>query len=237
MEVVVITSVINTSNNPLNYSSVRSVFTSEERFNQTLFGIESVRKRIQNAYIVLVEASNIDVDKSLKITANVDLYLNFSNDIHFTEIINGPNKSYGETQLLLKFFLSDQFKEMNVKNVYKLSGRYFLDDTFDINRYDNEFNCFKLINRIDGFSSTNILPEWYISAPSYFVSFYKITKQHIEKFVSVLKDKSELLISRNDIYHMDIEHLICTYFKENIKFVDNLGVSGNVAVGGGWYSG
>jgi hypothetical protein len=237
MEVVVITSVINTSNNPLNYSSVRSVFTPEERFDQTIVGIESVRKHIQNAYIVLVEASNIDTDKSLKITEKVDLYLNFSNDYHFTEIINGPNKSYGEAQLLLKFFLSDKFKEMNVKNVYKLSGRYFLDDAFDINQYDNEFNCFKSINRIDGFSSTNIVPEWYISAPSYFVSFYKITKQQIEKFVSVLKDKSELLITRNDVYHMDIEHLICTYFKENIKFVDNLGVSGNVAVGGGWYSG
>ena len=113
----------------------------------------------------------------------------------------------------------------------------FLDDVFDIDQFDNEFNCFKPINRIDGFSSTNIVPEWYISAPSYFVSFYKITKQYIEKFVSILKDKSELMITKNDIYHMDIEHLICTYFKENIKFVDNLGVSGNVTVSGGWYSG
>ena len=73
MEVVVIISVINTSNNPLNYSSVRSVFTPEERFNQTLFVIDSVRKRMQNAYIVLVEASNIDSDKSSKITENVNL--------------------------------------------------------------------------------------------------------------------------------------------------------------------
>jgi len=237
MDVVLITSVINTSNNPLNYSSVRSVFTPDERFNQTLVGIESVRKRMQGSFIVLIEASNIDADKSSKITEKVDLYLNFSDDVRFIEIITGPNKSYGEAQLLLKFFLSNQFKEMNVKNVYKLSGRYFLDDSFDIDQYDNDFNCFKLIKKVDGFGSTNIVPEWYITAPSYFVSFYKITKQNIDQFVSVLKDKSDLLLTRNDIYHMDIEHLICTYFKQNIKFVDTLGVSGNVAVGGGWYSG
>ena len=41
---VLITSVINTPNLPLSYSKVRSVFTREERFEQTKKTVESIKK-------------------------------------------------------------------------------------------------------------------------------------------------------------------------------------------------
>ena len=55
---VLITSVINTPKKPLSYSNVRSVFTREERYEQTKKTIQSIREKIPNYKIMIVECTD-----------------------------------------------------------------------------------------------------------------------------------------------------------------------------------
>jgi len=57
---VLVTSAINTSTNPLSYTNTRSAFTHEERFKQSLITIESIKQYIPNPYIVFIEGTIIN---------------------------------------------------------------------------------------------------------------------------------------------------------------------------------
>ena len=55
---VLITSVINTPDKPLSYSKVRSVFTREERYEQTKKTIQSIKENIPDYKIMIVECTD-----------------------------------------------------------------------------------------------------------------------------------------------------------------------------------
>lgn len=59
MNIVLITSLINTPTNiPWSYSETRSVFNREERFEQTKQTIKSIKERISNYKILIVECTD-----------------------------------------------------------------------------------------------------------------------------------------------------------------------------------
>jgi len=59
INLVLITSIVNTPNLPLSYTKTRSVFTTEERFTQTKKTILSVKEKIPNCKILIVECSKL----------------------------------------------------------------------------------------------------------------------------------------------------------------------------------
>lgn len=128
-----ITSVIVPSKNPLDYTSVRSVFTPEERLNQTIESIRSVRKYTDQK-ILLVECSNHITEKFdiSKLKDLVDVYVDLSDDSDMLSVCNSPNKSWAEIQMINR--VVDHMADG--ERIYKLSGRYFLLDTFDIKKLD-----------------------------------------------------------------------------------------------------
>jgi len=222
MNVVIITSIIHTVNTLLSCGNVRSIYTPEERYHQTLKTIESVKKYISNIYVVLIEVSKIDEDKEYNFRTNVNLYINYSDDANLNTIVNNNNKSYAEASMILKFLESDEFKKLNIDNLFKISGRYFLNEKFMLDQYMNNSNCFRQIHN----------EGYYSSIPCYYSFFYKICKEDLDKYVNIFKNNIHKLQPVHDIYHMDMEHFLCTYFKNNIKHINTLGISGNIAVNG-----
>lgn len=129
-----ITSVIVPSSGPLDYTSVRSVFTPEQRLQQTINSIESVRKNTDQK-ITLVECSNhissnfdLSVLKSL-----VDVFIDLSSDSFMLSTCNSPNKSWAEIQMIDRVIDHLPTDE----RIFKLSGRYVLLNSFDINKFNN----------------------------------------------------------------------------------------------------
>jgi hypothetical protein len=59
MNLIIITSVINISRNPLDYTKTRSVFSTQERYIQTILTIKSLNK-MTNRKILFIEGSEID---------------------------------------------------------------------------------------------------------------------------------------------------------------------------------
>ena len=121
---IVITSVIQTTNKPFNYSETRSIYSHQQRFEQTLETIESVRNYMPDAHILLVECSPpsewMDILKS-----KVDQFIN----LEFHELVNNSlEKGLGEKTLLLTAFsnLTEEYS-----NVYKITGRYVLQNKIE----------------------------------------------------------------------------------------------------------
>lgn len=129
----VIPSVIAPCAAPLDYTSVRSVFTPEQRLEQTIGSIESIRNYTDEK-ILLIECSNhtnIGLDISI-LNQLVDTFVDLSLDSNILSVCNSPNKSWAEIQMLHRAL---SFIPVN-ERIYKLSGRYFLLETFDKNKFD-----------------------------------------------------------------------------------------------------
>ena len=143
---VLITSVINTPNNPLSYSETRSVFTRIERFEQTKKTIESIKEKIPNHKILLVECSDFNENEKIYFESTCNYILNLWNDKNLHDLIFGKSKALGEGTLTIKAFEYIYNNKLIFDNLFKISGRYWLSDKFDFNNFNNNNLVFKKIN-------------------------------------------------------------------------------------------
>jgi hypothetical protein len=200
---VVITSVINTHHSPLNYGP-RSVFSSEQRYQQTLKTIESCSK-IQDKEIILIETSNVDKEKEKNLENKVDYYFNFNYNKDIKDIIDLPVKSRAEACQLLNGL--QQIDWRTYDNLYKISGRYWLNENFKYEQYKNEFNVFK-------------------KGPSGNVgtALFKINNKSYDTLwdcINYFKDKTG-----------QYETVFGSFFNNNYITLDKIGLNGYVSVNG-----
>lgn len=230
---IFITSVINTPNIPLSYSKVRSIYTRDERFEQTKITIESIKKKMPNTIILLVEFSDFtnyeEQEEYLK--TNVHYYLNlwYSKDREYLkEYIYSHIKALGECKMTIEII--KYMKENNIfKNYdifYKISGRYYLNDKFDNNIYYN----YNIVN--NEYYNKSVITITEDIAQSY---FYKLTKKHLNKYNTFLiiiaeymKQKNICLMYENILYYYCVNNKNIILIK-NIK---TLFINGNCAVDG-----
>lgn len=210
-DIFIITSVINTGKKPWSYSTSRSCFTIEERFNQTLKSIESIRKFNNKSIILLVECSELDTNMTEILRQNVDFFLQTYDDLDVREAcLNSEKKGWGEIKKLQK--ACNFINENNIKfnRLFKLSGRYFLNDNFnEINYQEKDFFTFKMYDSNNG---STVL--------------YSVPFDLFEKY-KVFLDKCDRYYQTNPPTGIEtLIPVICTPRKEILI----LGVSGQVAV-------
>ena len=124
---VLITSVIHTIDKPLSYGP-RSVISHEERFEQTINTILSIKKYIPNPYIVIIEGSVLtEKEKQHFYNAGCDIIHDVSSKLK--DYINSPHKSVAEVHLILDYIGTIKNIE-KYATLNKISGRYYLSDHF-----------------------------------------------------------------------------------------------------------
>lgn len=213
MNCVIITSVINIIDKPLCYTNIRSVFTHEQRYNQTLESIESVRNKIPNSFIIHAECSDIKSEYEENIKSKVDLYINFYNNDEIKNAVESPLKSYGETLLLLNAYKNIP-QNITFKSIFKLSGRYVLNNYFNYNNFDNEFCVAKR------YGNYNMI----------FTILFKIPFLLQNDFITFLEN-TVLEMSTNE--NIDSENLTFRFFNtHNSKYVFCVGADGRVSING-----
>ena len=218
---VLITSVINTPNTPLSYSKIRSVFTREQRFTQTKKTIESIKKKIPDHKMMIVECTDFTKEEKDYFDKECDYILNLWDRKEVHEKIFGLSKSLGEGTMTIEALNYIQKNQIQFNNLFKICGRYWLSENFDYNRYNNNSLVFKKING----NINNI-----------FTSFYKIPSDKVNKLLNFLKD-SEISMKRRIGYEV-----LFGYFLKHIKyantiFIDKVGYGGQVTVCGSKYIG
>ena len=211
---VLITSIIKTPNIPLSYTSVRSVFTHEERFEQTKKTIQTIREKIPNSKIILVECSNLTVEQNNYFTNNSDFFLNLINDEEKKQKIYSKSKALGEGTMTTTAL--EYIKDNNIEfdNFFKITGRYWLSENFN---YDNFLNTDIIVHNIYGDINNTA------------TSLYKLNKMNINYFYSFLLEKSHLMLQC--ICYEILFAMFLNLPKENkVIHLNKIGVNGYISV-------
>jgi hypothetical protein len=127
MNLVVITSIIHCK--PPDF--LRSHYSPEQRLEQLVgLTIPSIREKIPDSYIVVVEGSPLsDPVRQHIINSGINELMEYD--------ARGINKGVAEALGLLLFFESDMFKALRsrISTVSKITGRYFLTSEFRFHAY------------------------------------------------------------------------------------------------------
>ena len=129
-----------------------SAYGEEQRFQQTLETIECIRKKVPESYVVLFECSSKPIDEKQKdiLKEKADLFLEFYKEPVLQQIYENLEKrpeliTYGKSLLETRGLLNTLYviKKHNLfsdsQRVFKLTGRYLLNDDFDIQDYESKF--------------------------------------------------------------------------------------------------
>jgi len=129
-----------------------SAYDEEQRFQQTLETIECIRKKVSESYVVLFECSSKPIDEKQKdiLKEKADLFLEFCEEPVLKQIYENLEKrpeliTYGKSLLETRGLLNTLYviKKHNLfsdsQRVFKLTGRYLLNDDFDIQDYQSKF--------------------------------------------------------------------------------------------------
>ena len=211
---IIITSKIIVSDNKLTYTDSRSIYTKEERLHQTINTIESIKKYFNNYYIILVDNSNLNQYNYNKLNNLVDIFINIvdNNEYnYFTDIDKqkGSGDLY-QLNIALKYIIDNNLK---FNNIFKLSGRYIINSTFNISDYNNDYNIFK--------KNLNVTDREYI-----YTSFFKICFSNINEIYHLNK----YLIQKITEKKIDIETILYQNIKSDKKLITNLGITQNISV-------
>ena len=217
--IVLLTSKIYTLQKPLSYAPHRSIYTPEERFQQTLKTIKCVREKIPNSFIVIFDNSILSDYEFQTINNLVDIFINKLNDGIVNELTNNSvHKAFGEiaqTYRMLEY-LRIYYKNMKINNIFKLTGRYLLNNNFDYNKFNNPNIIFKRNNLVE-------------DRAYYFTCFYKIGKAKLGLYYDIMTELFED-IQKNHYEYEEWEVLLPTLLYKEFDTIDVLGVTQDIAV-------
>jgi hypothetical protein len=218
--IVFISSKVIVSTNKFDYSSSRSIYTTEERYEQTLKTIESIRQYIPNSYVILFDNSEFDDTKYCVLNEKCDLFLNVCNDIDIYEYTNNKiYKLYGElaqTAYVLKY-ISENLGHLKFDNFFKISGRYWINESFNYLNYVNNNNIFK--------RKPDVTDRRY-----YYTSFYKISNKKFSTFMDLIIGMFNDSKNHNEFDGYDWEVLLSKKLSYDFIELHNLGITENIAI-------
>jgi hypothetical protein len=178
--ITVITSIINIPDKPFSYTPIRSIYSRIERFEQTKYTIQTIKNKIPDNKIMVIECSELNEEENEYLNDNVDYFINLYGNADLEKCIFGLSKSLGENTLLLTAI--NYLKENNIEynNFYKMSGRYWLTDNFNYDNFNND--------KITYVREKNDVKDVY-------TSFYKLNSKHIDLYVNFINTYKELLMN------------------------------------------
>ena len=217
--IVLVTSIIKTPSSPLSYG-IRSVFTSEQRFEQTKLTIQSINEKIPNAKIFIIECSELNEYEANYFNSNSTYFINLYNNNTLRNFMYSNSKSLCEGTMTICAL--DYLIQNNIKydNLIKVSGRYYLSENFNITNFLNNDVVLKYINN----DINNV-----------FTGLYKIPKLYVENLKIFLENNYNnmvKLIGYEVLFAEFIKTLPCK--KINI---DPIGLKGYVSVSNDFYNG
>jgi hypothetical protein len=192
----------------------KSIFTHEERFEQTKKTIERARKYIPDCDIFFMECSPLSDEHHKYLAENTDYFFNLF-DTGLRERMFTPSKAMGEGTLT-EYALSYMFKtNVSFDNLFKFSGRYYLDDRFCYDNWNND---------------NIVVREFNPPSKCVFTFLYKMTRDHALQWLY-------FLITNEDNFRRCVgyEYIYGDFVEKNISdliIIDCFGVEGFISPDG-----
>ena len=215
--VVFITSKIYVSDNPFSYINKRSIYTKDERFLQVIDTIKTIKNKIPNYYIILFDNSIFSKKEYDILNNTTNKFINITNNTELNYYTNDCElKSLAELYQL-KYIFKNFNEKIRIKNIFKITGRYLINDNFDYKIYDNKYNIFKKNNNLKHI-------EYY------YTCFYKIHYDYIEKYKNNINECINKIKNIEKYKYSDLEVIFPLEFNYDFKDVGELGIKSNIAV-------
>lgn len=218
-------------------------FSNEERLEQTLDTIRSIRSKIPDADIIIVECSAFTITPEQRelLDKNCNLLVTYDNDPHVQEMYEKNIalgnwdivKSYTELYCFLGVFnlCFERGYFNDIDRVHKISGRYILNDEFDAKGYElPEFSGRIVISKR---YYSQFKPELVDNIPyCYMTRLWSwpaiITRQIYQSYHNSLMFLRQ--IGKTGKTKLDIEHLLYRFLPSDLVVsVEELGVEGSIS--------
>jgi hypothetical protein len=207
------------------------LFNLQERTEQTIHTIRSIRGHIPDAKIAIAESSGVKVtpEQINMFRSGCEWFLDFSESEYIKSMYDSTDnwdivKNFSEViafnQALRMLNENNAFDDID--RIHKLSGRYVLNSNFDPSLYDNYPDKIIMSDRIPTQFEDNDIRYQYISR---LWSWPKLHNQMIFDFFQTALD--QMLNRLKNRRYTDIEHLLYHLLPtEHIVQVNPLGVEG-----------
>lgn len=216
-KVFVVGSSIQTRNAPLTYSAVRTIFSSDERFRQTVSTLNSIHCSFPDSKIVLVDSSENYAEylSFVRHMPNVQFIpLKELSGEAFETVNTHPNKSLCESLLLNTYYKQYKKELKQYDYIIKGCGRYFYwnfnDSLFTEQNTDKIF-----FKRPLNFEWNDSWKYSFIDRRKeqnnnrlhqYCTVLYAFGSMHLEKFIDI-NEATINLLQQPSMSHYDIETL------------------------------
>lgn len=210
---------------PSTIQPLYGVVSDDDRFNQTLETIESIKKYVSDDFFIILadsSARKLDDHKKSILKNASDVLLDYSDNATCQEFNKNWLKSHGENYLL---YQSIQFIQNNLgvdnARVYKLGGRCHLLPSFNVKDHTNMIDKFVFKKRLNTwrneeqqkvFNSTHLLETRLYSWPYSFNNRYLgIIQKNFSLFNHGLDTEHAhfINIDKEDLYEYDKINVGC----------------------------
>ena len=222
------------------------VYKTQERFDMTVETIRNVRDNIPNAVIGVVETSGngLDVKYKEQFEELCDYFFDWTTDVDVQNIYSTPawEKNWDVVKNLTELVVfptilhtlteNNILEDEGIDRVFKMSGRYLLNDKFDLSVYDRPEVKDKVVvgkRRPSQFPyAITLLHEQYMSR-----LFSWPVSLHTDMTEWYATGRNYMMSRLRAAGYADIEH--CLFYalpQEHVYEIDTVGVYGNIAPNG-----
>ena len=224
---IIVTSAIEVDNNyPLTYSNVRSHFSNEERFRQTVSSIANLDLATDSeTHIYLVDISENSASYGAQFGYQPNLtYVGLKDRLPdvWQIVRTHKNKSYCENLCILSFLNLYKEELTQYDYYFKFSGRYLIDRKFDIGFFNENTKpgfYFKHPMQFEwndtwGYSMVDLRQEQNNNLLYQYCSvLYGWSKEFYPQYVDIIKVIAEIC-SKKETQHYDVETLLYYFTRQ-----------------------
>lgn len=216
------------------------VFTPAERLQQTLDTIASIKTKVPNSKIFIMECCGTPVNEEqlLTLARSCDAVINFSTDPDVQAMYDSDNWDVVKNGTEIMCFgraltmLKDSGQLEGVDRIHKMSGRYILNDLFDLETYEDSEIKTKIVIGPKYKSQFSI--EITQVPLQYMARLWSWPRARLDEVIAVYEDSFLFFAERvSQGGYVDIEHVLYKFLNpDHVHEIQNLGVEGCIAPNG-----
>lgn len=218
--------------------SNHGVYDTNERLSQTIETCKSIRSRVDSCDIILLDGGTSDLSNEEKneLNPHIDNFYSYSDTENVKEIQKSKNWDIVKNMIEIMIFGS-YFEESaatiqkDYSRVFKVSGRYCLNDDFD---YQMHLNAKKQIIVRGLYTSQFPASVTGNVVLQYMSRLWSFDASLVNYIAAVYKTMFDHMNDRlNSGGYIDIEHLLYYHLDwKHTRIVNKIGIEGNIAPNG-----
>jgi hypothetical protein len=189
-------------------NSVRGCISSEDRFQQTIEGLQNLKDKIKDDIIIFTDGSPKEISENYieEIKKYVNVIFLFNNDADIRKFSKIGKNNESESIMLIKLLnilrQDDKFKSLfcDIKRVFKYSARSTLLPEFDISAYDDLEGKYVFKKAIPSWMDSDLKRD--IVDHLYITRFYSFCISLYDNYLNILPQILDLILE----YGIDFEH-------------------------------